>query len=172
MPLFGGGSFGQRTDYGEHVGLFMAGLDHHEHGNKQKNAFEEVVPAKETARTGIHDRTCPHQQQPDGEQIEALERVKTDVVIAFKFAGSEDNDGGNPAERIRDIAEDGGGAGRHAGEGVGRRSGWDGTRGGTARGGCLARTAVSAKSGGSGDFTTALCAKWHGFQWTLSNNTL
>src|SRR5579863_4514101 len=98
--------------------------------------------------------------------------MKTDVLIALEFAGGEDNDGGNAAEWIRDIAKDGGGAGRHAGEGVGCRSGRDGASGGSSRSGRLARTAVSAKSGGSGDFTTALCAKRHGFQWTLSNNTL
>ena len=140
----------------------MAGLDDHENRDEQEDTFKDMVEAEEVFRAGVHDGADPFEQQPGGEKIEALEGVKTGGLIAFELAGGEDDDGCNPADR-GDVAEDSGCAGRHASQGVRRRSWGEGTGGRASCGGRLARAAVAAKRSGTGDFTTALCAKGHGF---------
>lgn len=47
-------------------------------------------------------------KQPDSEEIEALEGVKTDKRIGAEFTGSQDNHGKNPTD-YGDITENGGG---------------------------------------------------------------
>ncbi len=104
--LFGSGPLRQFAYDREHISLIVAGLDHHENRNREDQAVEQNVEREMTARHRPYDRPHhPINDQPGGEEVQALKGVEPDPVAVFEPARRQHDDGCNPAHG-RDVAED------------------------------------------------------------------
>jgi len=112
--MFGCRPLRQFADDRQHIGLIVTGLYHHKNGNAEQEGFQNVIDPHEMVGKGQGQRVNhPANHEPGGKQVESLEGVEPDDMIAPEFAGGQYDYGGDPADR-RDVAEDGSGSWRQA----------------------------------------------------------
>jgi hypothetical protein len=84
----------------------VRGLDHHQDGNSQYQAFQDVIDTNHPVGHGGHQRVYhPLDDQPGGEKIQTLKCVKAHNSIVAKLAGSQNNNSSDPADG-GNVAED------------------------------------------------------------------
>src|SRR5579863_667645 len=105
--LFGCGPLRQLADNRQYISLIVTGFDHHEDRNEEDDAMQNRVEREMMARRGPYDGSHhPIDDQPGGEEIQALKSVEPDDVVVLESAGREHDDGGDPADG-RYVAENG-----------------------------------------------------------------
>ncbi len=84
----------------------MTGFHHHKDGDAEEEGLKQVVDTYKMIRKRQRQRPDhPADNQPRCKQIEPLEGMKPDHIVAPELAGRKHDYGGNPPDR-GDVAED------------------------------------------------------------------
>jgi hypothetical protein len=165
--MFGCRPLRQFADDRQHIGLVVAGFYHHKNGDAKQEGLQDVIyPDEMVGQRQGQRMNHPAHHQPGGKQVESLEGVEPDYMIAPEFAGCQYDYGGDPADG-RDVAKDGGRPWRQARERIGWRADrwWCGSGAGSGSCACgaLARATTGAVDVIAVCLMAALSAEWHSY---------